>query len=331
MVLARRDTTREGGHESRKTGTNGNVTVARMNFRTASQSTIEPLLEIMSSAMRAVANFERRFRWSARETRVRQQRSVKFLSSARVRLCDAVKTVAVKRELAAAGGDDFGWSPRQTTIGRQRLLSGGAVVGSNAIRAARAAWPEHSSEPLTPAEQCSARIHSYWIARGLSAKKRFVSFATRQALRTAATGNAEVNQAHGNSEDRSSGHQWNVLCNARNAPASEGRRKHPAKLAHGEKAFAIRESRHREVRASSQTEIPTQVGRHPAYRAGQGHAQDRGGRIPVERIQLAASDSQGSRLHSPADLRESSARVGRRFQIGSTPRKSRGILCGGWR
>jgi hypothetical protein len=331
MVFAKRDTTREGGHESRKTGTNGKVTVARTDFRTFSQASIETFLEIMSSTMKRVAILEDRFRWPARKTSVRQQRSVEFLSSARLRLSDAVKTVAVKRELAAAGRDDFGWSPRETTIGRQRLLSGGAVVGSNAIPVARAACPEHSSEPLTAGEQCRARIDSCRIARGLSPKKRFVSAATRQALGTAATGNAEGNQAYGNSEDRSGGHQWNVLCNARNAPASEGRRTHPAKLARGEKAFAIRDSRRREVRASSRKEIPAAVHHRFAQRDLQGYAQGCGVRVRVERVQPLFLDAAGSRDRSSGDLRESNARVGRRFQIGSAPRKSRGILCGGWR
>src|ERR1700693_2647279 len=184
MVLGKRDTTREAAMKVERLELIA-TTVARTTFRTASQHTIEPLLEIMPSAMKVVANCERRFHWPSRETRVRQQGAVKFLSPARVWLCDATKTVAVKGELTAAGGDDFGWSPRQPTNGRQRFLSGVAVVGSNAIRAAQAARPVHSSEPLTPAEECSARAHWYWMARGLSAKKLFASFATRQALGTA--------------------------------------------------------------------------------------------------------------------------------------------------
>ena len=331
MVLAKRGTTREGDHGSRKTGTSGNVTVARVNFWAASQTTIELLLEIMSSAMGAVANIERRFYWSVREPRLPRQRFVEFLSSAGIRLREPVKTVAVKRERAAAGGNDFGWSPRQTTIGRQRLLSGGKGVASNANRAARAAWPERLSEPLAPVERCSARAHSHWIAGALSGKKRFVRFATRQALGTAATANAEVNQVYGNSDDRSSGHQWSVHCNARNAPASAGRRKHSPKLAHGEKASAIRKSRHREVRVSSRTEAPAAVHHRRAQRDLQRYAQGCGARVRVERLRPLLRDAVSRRGRSPGDRRESSARVGRRFQIGSTPRKSGGILCGEWR
>jgi len=282
--------------------------------------------------MGAVAIIDRRSHWSARESRLSRQRSLEFLSSARIQLRDRAMTVAVKCELGAAEGNDFGWSPPQTTIGRQRLLSDGAVVGSNAIGAADAAWRrEHLSEPVTPAERCSARIRSDWIARRLSAKKQFVPFATRQALGTAATGNSEVNLERGKSEDRSSRHQCTVLCSARNARASEGWRRHPPKLAHGEKASAIRESRHREVRASSRTEIPAAVRRRWARRNLQGCAQGCGAPVRVERLRPLLRDAVSRRGRSPGGRRESSARVARQFQIRSTPRKSDGFLCGEWR
>ena len=330
MVLSRMDVNREAGRGSQRSGKNGSAGDERTHGEFASRLNNTHFIELVPSAISVVAVSAYRSHQSKEATTMRLQRPPAFLSSAEQPLRDAAKIVAAKRELAAAGADQSGWWPPQMNIARPSLPRYGAGVEANSHRAARATRAEHLSEPRRRGEQCNARVESNWIRRDLSAKKRSRKLPLHRFLGRAETGRLSVHRARGNSAVRSSGHQWNVLYNARNAPASEGRRRHRAKLARAETAIPIREPRHREVRASSRKNIRAQVHRRSAGGDLQGHPRARGERIPVKQVHPLPLDSVRARLQVPGDLRVSNARGALRFRTRSIPRRSREILCGDW-
>src|SRR5277367_1230331 len=215
MDLSKMDVNRQAGRRSQSPGNNGSAGAERTNCGFASQLNNKHFIEPVPSAISVVAVFAYRCRQSKEATTMRLQQPPACLSSAGEQRRDAAKIVAAKCELAAAGADEPGWWPLQMNIARLSLPRHGAAVEANSRRAARAMTSEHFSEPLARGEQCNARAESNWIRRDLSAKKRSRKHPLHDFLGRAETGRASVHRGRGNSAVQSSGHQWNVLCNAR--------------------------------------------------------------------------------------------------------------------
>jgi hypothetical protein len=331
MILVKRDRARQSDRESRRVQTNACAIPTRTKYEASPRHSVEPLQGMASRVNCAVASCARRFRWPAKEIRMLQRQSLEFLSSPKVRLSDALKTLAARHDRATLGESGRGWNSHQISAGRERLSGAGAAFGSNAILAARPRWPEPLREPLTPAARCSTRIVSCSTAHDSSAKTFFVTLASHQALETAARGNAEVNQARSNSVRQSDCRPLNPFCNARNVPVSEARQTHLARPGRDEMAIAFQDLRDLETRTSSRMKNPGQVCRPRTAQDDQRHARGRGERILVQRVQERSFDQARSLFQSLDALQKSNARGECRFHIRRVPRRSQEIRCGGWR
>jgi hypothetical protein len=331
MVIIKQGMNRESATERERRRNRCEIVVTRQDSASAVMATIRVFFGKKLKETRGLGMFADQVSKTEREATTQQRRSAQCISCAKKRRRDAAKPVAAKRERAAAGGDHSRRRPLQMGMGGARLQCDNAIVGTNPVRTARSARSAQPPVPLMHARQHAAPADSYWRSCGISAVRSYLKLATHHALERAGISTGVPNRDHGNSTAQSAVHRWNALCSARNARASEERRKRPAKLTLGERAIVVPAPLHRETRASVRMENQAQTRRRWAKRDLQRFARDCEGQIAAKRVELLPLDPKGNRHCSLGDSRGSSVRIAHRLPIRSTHPRCREFLCGDWR